>query len=160
VDAGSGSLRWSYPTGSDLVSSPAVADGIVYIGSRDGNLYAVDAKTGKRRWRWKAQVTDYSPVVSGGVVYVGYDLELFALDAATGRKHWAFPMNNAVTGTAPAVRDGTVYASGNNTLYAVNAGTGRKRWSLELEGNPSDPVAAAGAVFVTCDDGYLYAVRA
>lgn len=164
VDAGSGSLRWSYPTGSDLVSSPAVADGIVYIGSRDGNLHAVDAKTGKRRWRWAAQVTDYSPVVSGGVVYVAYDLELFALDAATGRKRWAFPMHNSETNSgtsaAPAVWAGTVFASGSNTLYAVNAGTGRKRWSLELEGNPSDPVAAAGAVFITCDDGFLYAIRA
>jgi outer membrane protein assembly factor BamB len=67
---------------------------------------------------------------------------------------------NAGTSAAPAVRDGTVYASGTNTVYAVNAGTGRKRWSLELEGSPSDPVAAAGAVFVTCDDGYLYAIRA
>ncbi|MFF3245934.1 PQQ-binding-like beta-propeller repeat protein [Streptomyces sp. NPDC002870] len=41
-----------------------------------------------------------------------------------------------------------------------SAGNSHRRGRARLEGSPSAPVAVAGAVFVTCGDGYLYAVRA
>ena len=43
VDAGSGALRWKFETGNVVHASPAVADGVVYIGSWDRNLYALNA---------------------------------------------------------------------------------------------------------------------
>src|SRR6266700_466579 len=43
-------LDWSSPTGGVIGSSPAVANGVVYIGSSDRNVYALDAKTGTRLW--------------------------------------------------------------------------------------------------------------
>ena len=43
-----GAPLWKYPTGSIIQSSPAVANGMVYIGSADNNLYALDAATGER----------------------------------------------------------------------------------------------------------------
>jgi outer membrane protein assembly factor BamB len=55
-------------------SSPAVAGGVVYFGSGDGNLYAVDIATGEQRWRFAALgdlFTPSSPVVADGVLYIG-----------------------------------------------------------------------------------------
>ena len=44
---------WSYPTGSRVYSSPAVANGVVYVGSRDdGNVYALKASTGAKMWSY------------------------------------------------------------------------------------------------------------
>ena len=57
-----------------MFSSPAIANGTVYIGSHDHNLYALDAATGKKRWSYKAGgLVGSSPTVSGNSVYVGSD---------------------------------------------------------------------------------------
>ena len=51
-------------------SSPAVAGGMIYIGSLDGRLYALDARTGQEKWSFKTDGDVYSsPAVAGGVVY-------------------------------------------------------------------------------------------
>src|SRR6266513_406258 len=44
-------LAWRAPTDGDVISSPTVASGVVYVGSNDGHLYALDLATGMRRWR-------------------------------------------------------------------------------------------------------------
>ena len=81
-------------------ASPAVADGTLYIGSWDSYFYALDAASGRQRWRFKTgedpninnQVgIQSSAVVADGVVYFGCrDSHLYALDAASGAKRWAF----------------------------------------------------------------------
>ena len=51
-DVGNLGLKWSYATGYLVVSSPAVANGVVYVGSADGNVYALNASTGRRLWSY------------------------------------------------------------------------------------------------------------
>ena len=66
-------------------SSPAVVDGVVYVGSEDHLLYAVDAESGKLRWRYHMLYpVRSSPTVVDGVVYVGSE-GFYAVDAAGGR---------------------------------------------------------------------------
>src|SRR5438105_12180650 len=63
-------LDWSSPTGGVIGSSPAVANGVVYIGSDDGKMYALDAKTGTRLWSYRTgNIIDSSPAVANGGVY-------------------------------------------------------------------------------------------
>ena len=45
-------LKWSYTTGSEVYSSPAVANGVVYVGSDDNNVYALNASTGAKLWSY------------------------------------------------------------------------------------------------------------
>ena len=73
-------------------SSPAVADGIVYVGSFDGRVYAVDAAIGGERWRFDTgNVVFSSPKVADGTVYVGsHSGAMYALDAADGELDWRF----------------------------------------------------------------------
>ena len=81
---------WMFPTQGQVMSSPAVdADGGVYVGSDDGNVYAINA-TGAQRWVFSTggAVTS-SPALSadGGVVFVGSnDYFVYAIDAASGSK--------------------------------------------------------------------------
>ena len=46
------SRLWSYATGDVVVSVPTVADGVVYVGSNDNHLYALDADTGEKLWSY------------------------------------------------------------------------------------------------------------
>ena len=67
-------LVWKFQTGGAVNSSPAVSGGIVYFGSEDGNLYAVDIKTGQEKWKFQTEGMVFSsPAVSGGMVYLGSD---------------------------------------------------------------------------------------
>ena len=68
-------LKWNYLPGSGTESSPAVANGVVYIGADDRNLYALNASTGALLWKYMTGNAVYSsPAVANGVVYVGsYD---------------------------------------------------------------------------------------
>ncbi|HJN73795.1 MAG TPA: PQQ-binding-like beta-propeller repeat protein, partial [Myxococcota bacterium] len=75
--------KWTYVTGGAVISSPAVSDGVVYVGSYQNNtLYALDAHTGKEKWTFKTgSWVHSSPAVSDGVVYVGSsDNTLYALE--------------------------------------------------------------------------------
>src|SRR6185437_15416845 len=49
--------KWTFKTDGPIIGSPAVSDGVVYIGSTDGNLYAVDQETGKQKWKFKTFAT-------------------------------------------------------------------------------------------------------
>ncbi len=65
-------LKWSYATGNSVVSSPTVAKGVVYVGSVDGNVYALSATTGAKLWSYATgSYVESSPAVANGVVYVG-----------------------------------------------------------------------------------------
>ena len=65
---------WSYPSGNYVYSSPAVANGVVYVGSYDNNLYALNATTGAELWQFTTgHLVESSPAVANGVLYVGSD---------------------------------------------------------------------------------------
>jgi outer membrane protein assembly factor BamB len=64
LDASDGSQQWSFTTGGDVSSSPAVVDGTVYVGSGDSNLYAVDASDGTEQWSFATgDGVDSSPAI-------------------------------------------------------------------------------------------------
>jgi serine/threonine-protein kinase len=74
LDAATGVHIWNYTTGGDMWSSPAVADGKVYIGSFDKKVYCLDATTGALIWNYiTGGIIESSPAVANGVVYVGSD---------------------------------------------------------------------------------------
>jgi eukaryotic-like serine/threonine-protein kinase len=142
--------RWSYTTGDDEGTSPAVADGTVYADSGGGDkVYALDAATGHVRWAYTtADLVNSSPAVADGTVYVADNSNLYALDAATGSLRWSY----AVLGTqsTPAVAGGTVYLSSSMQVYALDAATGHVRWSYTTTSylSTSSPTVADGTVYV------------
>ena len=121
--------KWSFQTSDPLASSPAVADGVVHFGSRDGHLYALDVETGQRKWRFSAYLVLASPTIHGGMVYFGGGNSLFKVDAKTGQEKWRVQTGKFIVSSA-AVADGVVYFGtglpGGNSghLYALNGDTG------------------------------------
>ncbi|MFF4079414.1 PQQ-binding-like beta-propeller repeat protein [Streptomyces sp. NPDC001777] len=156
---------WSFYAGDEVMTKPTVANGVVYFGSNDRNLYALDAATGKKRWSLDTGSVLYSTsVVVGDLLHVGtYDNGLYAVDAETGKKRWAFATGGSEC-ASPVVVDGVVYVgSGDEHFYAVDAVTGKKMWSFRCRKNGSvteQAVVANGVVYFGSDDNHLYALDA
>ena len=133
-DLGNGvEIRWQFTSeAGDVRSSPAVADGTVYFGSNDGNLYAVSLQEGAEIWRFPTGNLPHSnPAVADGTVFVGSeDGQCYAIDAKTGQERWRFAIGPDAD--SPAVMDGTVIICGGEqmrrSLYAINGRDGTERW--------------------------------
>ena len=119
-------LLWKFKTGGQLYASPVIAHGILYIGSTDGKLYALDAKAWGIKWVFDAgDAIRYSATVFGDRVYFSArNNKVYALDARTGEKLWEFKSKNWMD-APPIVADNTVYVGAfPSKIYLLNAGTG------------------------------------
>ena len=180
-------VKWRFPTGGRIVSSPAVADGVIYFGSDDGNVYAVDAATGRQIWKraTKGPVSS-SPAVVDGVVYVqSYDGKFYAIDAKTGDLKWKFassgerrfeakglhgmqPKNQTIADpfdvylSSPLVVQGSVYfGCGDGNVYALDAVTGDLKWKFQTgDVVHASPALANGILYIGSWDSFLYAIEA
>jgi eukaryotic-like serine/threonine-protein kinase len=165
LDLKTGKERWVHRTMGDTLdskkfgfdrravqSSAAIADGGVYLGSRDGAVYALDAATGARRWRvsHRGSWVIGSPAVYGGKVFAGSSDGHFmqALDPATGRELWNLPTGANVL-ASPVVAGGFIIISTCRTdspsgeLLTLEPETGTVHWRLRLdEASVSTPAVA------------------
>lgn len=180
-------VKWSFKTGGPIVSSPAIADGVVYIASWDGYLYAIDQETGKEKWKYKSRMPiASSPAVAGGTVYfVSSAGALGAVDAATGKIKWVstteferkFEAKNLhgypsaaqtmpdawdIFMSSPAVWNGKVYfGSGDGNVYAVDEQSGVVKWKFATKDVVhASPAIANSVLYIGSWDSYLYALDA
>ena len=141
----------------------SVVDGIVYVGSLNGHLFALDALTGDLLWDRKVSDESYSvsagggkvydsvfspPSVVGGIVYLGSDYGIVsALHALTGDLLWQYETSDDVV-YAPIVIDGSVYVSSfDGLVHALDAFSGELLWRYK---------AGSGILFLTLIDGLVY----
>lgn len=157
------SSTWTFQAGDGILSSPAVYDGVVYFGSRDRHVYALDAASGNLRWRFKTRNwVDSSPCVSSGTVYaVSTDGYLYALDRLTGALRWLSALNSTSV-SSPLVYGGKVYVGTSlpgKKLKVFDAVTG----TLLKDVSATQPVESApagygGKIYFGANDGWVYAL--
>ncbi len=157
-------LKWSYTTGGSVDTSPAVVNGVVYVGSWDSKVYALNATTGTKLWEFTTEsVVDPSPAVTNGVVYVGSGVHFYALSTTTGTKLWEFTTESAseIIQCSPAVANGVVYVgSSDGNVFALSATTGTKLWEHAVGGAVQSSAYANGVVYIGSMDGKVYALNA
>jgi outer membrane protein assembly factor BamB len=158
-------IVWSAATGpteEGINSSPAVVDGIAYVGSDDGRLWAFDAATGAVVWSraTEGQVRS-APGVDGGLVIVGSsDGTVRAFDAFSGEPRWSYPLGGTIT-AAPLILDGVVYiGSRGGTFVALERDTGSLLWRQKPWSVWASASAGAGKVYVASDQSMLFAYDA
>ncbi|MBU4222272.1 MAG: PQQ-binding-like beta-propeller repeat protein [Euryarchaeota archaeon] len=155
-------LLWKYRTDGRIYSSPAVSGGVVYVGSEDSYVYALDASTGSLKWKYKTGSYVYSsPAISGGIIYVGsFDNQVYALDASTGSLKWKYGTSDPIG--SPTVSDGVVYiGSWDSYVYALDASTGNLKWKYKTGyAVGSSPAVSGGVVYIGSWDSYVYALDA
>ena len=143
----------------------------MYIGSQDGNFYALDAVTGARRWAFYGSVAmsvSSAAVGEDGTVYFAqYDVagaRVYALHGATEAGKWAFAYDHTVPGySSPAIgADGTVYTvlcvqrgpfPSWSLLFALDGASGEEKWMVNLNGYAasSPAVGSDGTVYIGSD---------
>jgi PKD repeat protein len=158
-----GHLAWNFTTGSWISSSPAVTGGVVYIGSDDGNIYALKAGSGEPVWTYRTgNHVSSSPKISGSNVYVGSgDGTFYALDKDTGAITWSSRTRAGIS-SSPAFDGGNVYiGSEDGTLYAFDAGSGARLWNYSTgQYIHSSPAVSEGNVYFGSYDHTVYALNA
>jgi outer membrane protein assembly factor BamB/tRNA A-37 threonylcarbamoyl transferase component Bud32 len=161
--------RWQYQVGEWVFATPAVSNGVLYVGSRIeegsnyGRLCAIEARRGHLLWdtRTGYEVNGSACVVEGTTVFIGLMRSLLALDAATGHRQWEFRCRDIVE-SCPVCWQNTVYfGSADGCLYAVERHTGKLRWQAQTEmGIHASPAAWADMVYVGSYDHRVYAFKA
>jgi outer membrane protein assembly factor BamB len=166
---------WVFPAGDMVFSPPAVnAAGLIFVGSDDDHLYALDPKEKKELWHVRLGNcrsgppgpdnsrcdADGGPTIGpDGTIYIGGDA-VYAFNA-NGSLRWRFATGGHV-GTAPGLLpDGTVVAgSQDNLVYGITP-AGTKRWDFrtgdDVESTPA--IAEDGTLYFGSDDGKLYALN-
>jgi outer membrane protein assembly factor BamB len=176
---------WRGPA-TKLSAAIAVSSGLVYVLGDDANFYALEAATGRERWKVgfrRAGSCHAVPIVRDGVVYVSAMIldrpadanraaegseHLFALDANTGQERWRYP--EAGSGSAcpeqPVVTADSYFGVRSQALVAVNLATGRDRWKPvevrqpvdgRVRGVPIGGLIDAGSVVIGMTPGSLIA---
>jgi outer membrane protein assembly factor BamB len=172
-DVGSGPAipKWYLDIpGAKFVSSPAVAEPYLYVGSlSDSNMYCVDLDTAYVRWTYKTKGgIRSSPAAYGGTCIFGAnDFRVYCLDTTidplmgiyTPEARWIDSMHSEVT-SSPYAANQTVYVGCKDyRVYALRVINGSIKWSFSSNGIvTSSPVVYNGTVFVGSYDKYLYAL--
>jgi len=141
---------WTSTIPAGYSTSPIVDNGIIYIGTGDGNICALRASSGTKIWNYtlSTHIVTSCPVIAQGIVYICSNLTIYALDASTGEKIWS--CSDAAFGSSPAVVDGIVYVCSSGSVYALDALDGSELWNYPLGGVASKgtPVVYEGVVYV------------
>ncbi len=117
-----GGLRplWRFSAGGPVTGTPAIADGMVYIGSYDGTLYALDAQTGQSRWE-------------------------YATRADAFERDMRVPLG--ISGSAAISGDNVIVGDANAVLHAVDPERGNVVWRTSVEAAPNGSIWSSPVVW-------------
>lgn len=143
-----GALLWRYVVDSPLAGTPAVGDGVLHVGIRDGSTLALRIADGSLLWHYKIPylpmpplsdpILVHSPVVANEIVYLSLNASppmqssLSALQVRTGQLLWQVPLPEPMTHEM-IITDGTIYFSTPSMCCAYRACDGLQLWSRILK---------------------------
>jgi len=169
-------FKWAFKTEGTVMSSPAVVNGKVYIGSHDQHIYCIDAYNGSLIWKFKTnyRVTS-SPAVVGGRVYIGFDDgHAYRLDANTGTKIWnttniyggePLPILIEVSSFQPrsspiVVGDRLYVGALDGKVYFIDTATGNILHIYQTNGPIGSPAYANARIYIASTDRNVYCLDA
>ncbi len=152
---------WVFNCEDEIRGSPSFNEGVVYIGSLDYNLYALDAATGDFIWKYPTLGGIVGrPAVQENFVYIGSeDWQLHVISARTGKAVWTYRTDGMVRSSPYLTEEYVFIGSDDNFLHAVNLGTGRRLWRFNAESPVrSTPLVQDKMVFFGSELGDFYCV--
>ena len=160
---------WEFATKGPIHSSSSILDGVIYFGSADGNLYALDKTEGRLIWKFESQgekmygLWDYylsSPKVDGGIIYWGSgDGNLYAIQGSKGELKWKFQTEDIVH-ASPVIYNNNVYIGGfDGYFYCINKENGRLVWKFNTIGATYFPKGEIQRAALVKDDVVYFGSR-
>ena len=152
---------WTFECEDEIRGSPAVDNGIIYVGAYDNNLYALKAGNGEFVWKYPSEGGVVSkPAVADNVVYFGSeDHRLHAVSARTGKVIWTYYTDGPIRSSPRLAESHLFIGSDDNFLHAVNIMSNRRAWRAEISGPVrSTPFITSDHVYFGCESGELACV--
>ncbi|HPZ08075.1 MAG TPA: PQQ-binding-like beta-propeller repeat protein [Candidatus Eremiobacteraeota bacterium] len=154
--------NWIFETKGKIRSSPVIDYGTVYIGSYDGNLYAIDIQSGEKKWQnITGKAIHSTPLICKDNVYCGsMDNNLYAFEAITGKFLWKFNTGSRII-SSPVSDKEFIYVTGENgTIFALNISTGNQNWNKKLPCPiQCSPSLEKEILYTGGMDGKIYALK-
>ena len=147
---------WTFETEDEIRGGPVLDNGLLYVGSYDHNMYALNATDGKFVWKYPTDggiVT--RPAFSEGLVLFGSeDGLLHAVTARTGKISWTYTTGGPVR-CSPRVAEGHMFVgSDDGFMHAVNVLTCRRVWTYDTGGPVrSMPFIQGDHLYFGCEVG-------
>lgn len=161
----SGLLLWSFVAQGDLPFSPVIYDHVVYIASVDGNMYALEEKTGKIIWLYTSEnhksFTSHPYITSNKIIIASRDNNIYALDRTNGSLVWKHTTQNMLE-SSPIEHNGTLYFGGfDGSIYGISRDSGVKIWEYKTKGKIlSSPALINNTLVIGSNDSFVYAIDA
>ena len=156
-----GNTKWRYKAKRAITASPVFHDGVVYAGSVDTLLYALDARSGYILWRFRmTKATISTPCIVENYLFTGsVDNNIYCIEIHSAKEVWSFPTDNQVTGSPIIYKDSLYIGSVDGSIYCLEYRTGRLRWKFPTGGAiTGTPVVANDTLYFGSTDHYIYAI--
>ena len=127
-------MVWKFETGGGVESSPAVAGGKVFFGSKDGSVYCLDAVTGVKRWVFPTgRDISSSPLYADGKIYIGSgDKKLYCINAEYGMEQWNFTTGGGIVSSPKLYNDKLYFGSNDGNIYCIHMENGTEVWNYPI----------------------------
>ena len=176
-------ILWKVKTNGQVISSPVLVDDVVYVGSEDHFLYAIDATNGTVKWKYKTNgpVNSTPLVAEGMVMFLSYDGNFYALDQTNGELVWKFKTGGEskfkvkdyfngsfkpdfwdfYLSSASVLDDMVYFGSSDAHIYALDLASGEPVWSYKTGASVhSSPAIWENSVVVGSWDSKVYSLNA
>lgn len=172
LDAETGDELWEQTVEGTPNDAPAVADGMLHVGTLEGFVYGIDADSGDINWEFEADgiINSLTPVADG-IVYAATsdDETVYALDAESGSVVWETEietddgLNGNITvgaGHVFVMKDVSILTDDEPEVVAVDAESGAEAWRVDMEGNRGTVTTVDSTVYICHEEGVVQAVNA
>ncbi|QIA08640.1 PQQ-binding-like beta-propeller repeat protein [Draconibacterium halophilum] len=176
-------ILWKVKTEGQVISSPTLANNIIYVGSEDHKLYAIDATTGTVKWTYKTNGPVHSTplVAKGKVMFLSYDGFFYALSQNNGKLVWKFKTRGEsifkvkdyyngsfqpdfwdfYLSSAIFHNDRVYFGSSDSNVYSLNAESGEMIWTYKTGGSiHSSPAIYENSLVIGSWDSKIYCLDA
>ncbi len=152
---------WAFECEDEIRSTPCVAEGRVFVGAYDNNLYAIDVETGEFRWKYATDggVASSPTTWNDRVIFGSLDERVYSLFASSGQRAWVFRTHGRIY-SSPRAEYGHVFlGSDDGVFYAINAMSGREAWRVDIGSRiRSSPLVSEELLYFGSDDGVIHAL--
>jgi len=155
--------KWVYQTDDIIQSTPTYYNSMIYTGSEDGKIYAINDFDGTLKWSYATEdqiiskPAIFQSAIGCLVIFGSNDKKVYALNADDGLLKWHYVTGGSVI-TDPLVDDGVVYfGSGDKYIYSLNANDGSFKWRYQTEGLMRQrPLVCGGILYAFVRDTHIW----
>lgn len=154
---------WTFETEEEVRATPCVGPNLVYIGSYDNNLYALDRYSGALRWKFTTDggICSRPALWRDLIIFGSEDFNIYALNALTGAEVWRYRTWHHVRSSPNIYQDIVYVGSDDGYMHAIDPRSGTMVWRFQTYREVQSSAAYAnGMVFFGSRDNYVYGVDA